>query len=149
MAYLAVKAHVEVPPPREGAAALKPASPMGCPAHLRWLTPSVSNQCKSVPSGNIIPEVVLMYLYNKFLSSPFVWVLDVGKTLDSKVMVGCAILHPPGKGLVILVTQVRLLASAPEIFEEGVPLSQLAKSVGAHKCSGLSCIQVKMSFEKF
>ena len=50
---------------------------------------------------------------------------------------------------VILVTQVRLLASAPEIFEEGVSLGQLAKSVGAHKCSGFSCIQVEMSFEKF
>ena len=49
---------------------------------------------------------------------PVIRILDVWQTLEGKVVGSCAVLHATSQGLVILVAQVRVLASAPEIFEE-------------------------------
>ena len=113
MANLAVKAHVKVPPPGEGSSTLKPASPMRCPADLSRLTCCVSNQGKPVPSVIILPIImsgfVTLIFVEKNILVPVIGILELCRP---------QFLQPASQGLVILVTQVRVLASAPEIFEE-------------------------------
>ena len=55
---------------------------------------------------------------DKNILVPVIGILKVGQTLDGKVTGSGAVLNASSQGLVILVTQVRVLASAPEIFEE-------------------------------